>query len=197
MPSATTSSAARSSAGLRDFEAIAAQRHEQPQLAHALDVLRGDLAEALREVLGGDDFGGLGLERRGHGVAQPEQPLGQAVRSAEQPLDRGEVEAVGLQVEDQAQARDVVGAVVADARAHLGRGQQPARVVVADVPHRHPDLGRELLDRQVAVQTCRPRPDRVRRSCRSLPSSLPSQDKDTTIHVTSFEVASVQVVNET
>ena len=102
-------------------------------------------------------FGRLGLERRRDGLAQAEQALGEAVGAAQQPLDRGEVEAVGLQVEDQAQPCDVLGVVVADARAHLGRGQQPARMVVADVAHRHPDLGGELLDRQVRRGVARAR----------------------------------------
>ena len=114
--------------------------------AHALDVLGVDVAEARGELLGGDDLGRLGLEWRGDRAAQPEQALGEPVRAAEQPLDGGEVEAVGLQVEDQPQPRDVLGAVVADARSDLGRRQQPARVVVADVAHGHPDLRGELLD---------------------------------------------------
>ena len=154
-----------------------------------------DLAEALQEVLGGHDFGGLGLERRRHRVAQAQQPLGQAVGSAQQALDRGEVEAVGLQVEDQAQPRHVLGAVEAHARAYLRRGQQAAGVVVADVAHRHPDLARKLLDREVGRRGRRVAAAlRVPVPCRAL--SLPSPDEDTTINVPSFEVSSVQVVNE-
>ena len=41
---------------------------------------------------------------------------------------------------------------VPDTRAHLGRSEQAARVVVADVADRHPDLGGELLDRQIVAQ---------------------------------------------
>src|ERR1035437_4274356 len=92
----------------RDFEAPVAQRHEQPQLAHALGVPGRDLAEALDQLLRGDRLRGLGLERRGDRDAQSEQPLGQPVRSAQQALDRGEVEPVGLQILDQAQAGDVL-----------------------------------------------------------------------------------------
>jgi len=49
----------------------------------------------------------------------------------------------------RAQPLDVLVAVVADALAHLGRRQQTARLVVADVPHRHAGAGGELLDRQL------------------------------------------------
>ena len=131
------------------FVASVAERHEQLQPPHALDVLALDIAEALEQFLGGDQFGRLGLERGGDCGAQAQQPLGEAVRAAEQPLDGREVEAVGLQVEDQPQSRDVLGAVVADPGPDLRRGKQPARVVVADVAHRHADLRGELLDRQV------------------------------------------------
>ena len=188
MPSATTSSAARSSAGLGTSKRSSPSGTSSFSLRDALGVLRVDLAEALQEVLGGHDFGGLGLERRRHRVAQAEQPLGQPVGSAQQPLDRGEVEAVGLQVEDQPQPRHVVGAVVADARAHLGRGQQAAGVVVADVAHRHAHLGGELLDRQVVAAGC------CAAGLERVPAIVPVfvrrhlQFEDTMFDVTSFEV---------
>jgi hypothetical protein len=122
---------------------------QQAHLAHAGNVLGVDLAEALDEFLGRDQFRLLGLEGSGDRAAQAEQALGQPVGAAEQALDRGQVEAVGLEVEDQAQAGDVLGVVIADPRAHLGRRKQAPRVVVADVAHRHPDLGGELLDCEV------------------------------------------------
>ena len=50
MPSATTCFGGAQQRRAGDFEAAVAERHEQLQLAHALDVLRVDLAEALRAV---------------------------------------------------------------------------------------------------------------------------------------------------
>ena len=152
------------------------------------------------QFLGGDRASGVsGSNGVVTACAQAEQPLGQAVRAAQQPLDRGEVEAVGLQVEDQPQPRDVLGAVVADARAHLRRGQQAAGVVVADVAHRHADLGGELLDRQVvagAGRDCVGRCLPIGYLCASLglASLAISRFKGTTFHVPSFEVTLSQVV---
>ncbi len=51
MPSATTSSAALHQRRAGHFEAPVAERHEQPQLAHPLDVLGVHLAEALAQLL--------------------------------------------------------------------------------------------------------------------------------------------------
>jgi uncharacterized membrane protein len=68
---------------------------------------------------------------------------------AEQALDRGEVEAVRLHLRDQLDPGDVVRAVVAGAALDLGRLQEAARLVRADVAHRHPGLARELVDRHL------------------------------------------------
>ena len=63
--------------------------------------------------------------------------------------DQLEVEAVGLELADQLDPGDVLGAVVARAAAHLGRRQQPARLVRADVAHGHAGALGELVDREV------------------------------------------------
>ena len=82
---------------------------------------------------------------RAKSSASCEEPLD----ALDEVLDRGEVEAVALQLLDQPQARDVLGPVVAGAGADLGRRQQPARLVRADVADRHAGLARELVDRQL------------------------------------------------
>ena len=69
---------------------------------------------------------------------------------AEQVLDRGEVVAVALELLDHREARDVLGPVVARPRPHLGRREQPARLVGADVAHGHAAGAGELVDRHRA-----------------------------------------------
>ena len=59
-----------------------------------------------------------------------------------------ELQALLLELLDQPQALDVLGAVEAGAAADLGRRQQPARVVRAHVADRQPGLAGELVDRQ-------------------------------------------------
>ena len=49
-------------------------------------------------------------------------------------------------VQLDADARDVLVPVVAGAAADHGRGHQPARLVGADVAHRHPGAARQLVD---------------------------------------------------
>ena len=51
MPSADDLLGGAQQRGARHFEAVVAERHEQLQLAHALDVLGVDLAEALVQFL--------------------------------------------------------------------------------------------------------------------------------------------------
>ena len=89
----------------------------------------------------------LGLEGRRRSALEPDERVRHAL--AEQPPDRLEVEPVGLHLADEPQPLDVLGPVVAGARPHVGRREQPARLVVADVAHRHARLVGELFDRQL------------------------------------------------
>ena len=96
--------------------------------AYTAQVLRDAITEAERtkqplelQFRRGDHLRGLRLKGRRHGAAQAEQPRGQPLGPAQQALYRGEVEAVRLQVLDQPQPGDVLGAVVADTRPHLRR----------------------------------------------------------------------------
>ncbi len=111
-----------------------------------------NFAEAAFEILGGDHLGGLVGVGGCEGVAQAEQATRDPTGGTHEPLDRGQVESVRLQVEDKTQSSDVIGVVVADPGPHLGRGEQAAGLVVADVAHRHPRLGRELLDREASLR---------------------------------------------
>jgi hypothetical protein len=70
---------------------------------------------------------------------------------ADEPLDRRELEALGLHLLDEPQALDVLGPVVARARADHRRGEEPAGLVVADVADRHAGLVGQLLDGQLAL----------------------------------------------
>jgi hypothetical protein len=69
----------------------------------------------------------------------------------EQAADRLEVEAVGLQLLDELEPRDVLGPVEAGAPAQLGRGQQPAGLMGADVANGDARAARELVDGQGRV----------------------------------------------
>lgn len=122
----------------------------------APDGAREHLGPGLRPEAGGQlggavDLRLLRLERSREHAAQRQQVLGAAAGLLDQALDPAQVEALGLQRPDKAQARDVLGVVVADPLSHLGRRQQPARLVGADVAHRHAAPCGELLDRQVGV----------------------------------------------
>ena len=77
-----------------------------------------------------------------------------AAGALEQLADRLEVEALGLQLADQLDAREVLGPVVAGATADLGRRQQPAALVGAEVAHGHARALGELVDRQLVVLVC-------------------------------------------
>ena len=100
-----------------------AQEAELLGLLRCLDVERAP--EPLGQLVG---RGQLGLLVEGPGDLAPEvedlRPA--AVGGLDDPVDRGEVEPLRLHVRDQAQALDVLGAVVAGAGAHLGRRQQAA-----------------------------------------------------------------------
>ena len=69
----------------------------------------------------------------------------------DQPPDRLQVEALGLEVLDQLDPRHVLGPVVAGPAADLGRRQQPARLVRADVAHGHAGALGELVDGQLGA----------------------------------------------
>ena len=70
----------------------------------------------------------------------------------------------------------MIGVVVADPRAHLGRWQQAAGVVVADVAYRHSDLGGELLDRELVARHTSVACRRARLGCRSDPARASRSD---------------------
>ena len=107
----------------------------------------------------------LGLERGAQRPLEGEELLGGAGALLEQALDPLQVEALGLKLLDQPQPGDVLGAVVADAVADLGGGEQAAGAVRADVAHRHPRLGGELLDRERVLARCGPSCPVASRSC--------------------------------
>jgi len=86
---------------------------------------------------------------KGSRRARVEHLGARAVGALDQPADRLEVEAVGLELLDQLDAGDVLGAVEAGATAHLRRGEEAPGLVGADVPHGHPDALGELVDRQI------------------------------------------------
>ena len=71
-------------------------------------------------------------------LAEALQSLGGPVGVVEQSLDPAQVEAVLLELPDQPQLRQVLGAVVADTGSDLGRGEQPrawwARMLRTDIP---------------------------------------------------------------
>ena len=69
------------------------------------------------------------------------------------PLDRGQREAVALQLADQLEPGDVVGAVVARATAADRRRDQALGGVEADVAHAHPDARRSA--RRASAARCR------------------------------------------
>ena len=132
-------------------DAVVATAHE-PDLQRAVeqrDVGRPPLLGELEQV----DLARLlvGAERARERVLEPQDLPARPTRAVEQPPDEIEVEAVGLQLLDELQPRDVVRPVAARPPAHLGRGEQPARLVGADVANGHPDPPGQLVDRQLLV----------------------------------------------
>src|SRR5437763_593209 len=55
----------------------------------------------------------------------------------------------GAHVGDELEPRDVIGPVEAGPRPHLGRRQQPARLIRPDVADGHAGLARQRVDRQL------------------------------------------------
>ena len=108
--------------------------------------LAGADPEPLPELAERQRRGAL-LVRPSERVLEPLQAVGGPLGAVKQPLDPAEIEPLALKILDQPQLRDVIGAVVADAQPHLGRRQQPPRLVRTDVADGHPRLGSELLDR--------------------------------------------------
>ena len=152
MPSFASSRPCLHEPRARQLEAAVVAAAHEPDLQRAVqqrEVGRPPLLGELEQV----DRARLlvGAERPRERVLEAQHLLARSARAVEQAADEVEVEAVGLQLLDELQPRDVVGAVVARAPAHLGRGQQPARLVRADVAHGHPDPPRELVDRQLLV----------------------------------------------
>jgi hypothetical protein len=145
----------------RHLVAAAAGRHQHPELdrpGEHVGALGGVLyPEAAAELARGDRQGRLLAARRRERLLEHEQPLGGAVAVLEQPLDAGEVEALVLELSDLLQLRDVVWPVVADPHPHLRRVEQPARLVGADVAHRHPGRRGQVLDRQPVGRRVRKR----------------------------------------
>jgi hypothetical protein len=83
------------------------------------------LPPRLEQLVGGHDLRTLLAEWLGQGAGEVEHIGGGGNgRIREQP-DRAEAEALGLQVLDHLQARDVLGAVIAGPAADLGRGSSP------------------------------------------------------------------------
>ena len=123
IPSAASSALARPSRGLELLEVAVGQRAQDPELLGLAQQRRRRLARvpALGELLGGDDLRLLVLERRLDRAGEAQHLVARAAGAVEQPADRLELEAVGLQLADQVDPRLVLGAVVAGAAAHLGR----------------------------------------------------------------------------
>jgi hypothetical protein len=133
----------------RDLERAVAEGDEHAELLRLRERLRVlvDGTEALLELGERDDLRGLDLERHGDRAPQTREALGPVAAPADEPLDRVELETLGLHLLDEAQPVDVGAPVEARARAHLRRRQEATGLVVADVPDRHPDLVGELFDR--------------------------------------------------
>jgi hypothetical protein len=81
-------------------------------------------------------------------VHRRQQSVGSVRRLLDHALDRGEVEALGLELADQLQAPDVLGPVITHSLVHHRRLQQVARPVRTDVADGEARLGRKLLDRE-------------------------------------------------
>src|SRR5215218_8951679 len=131
------------------LEAPVAERSHDPQLQRPLQQRGVAGPPALGQLVGGDHLRRLALAERRTQRAREAQRRGARAGALEQPPDQLEAEPVGLHPLDQLQPRDVLRAVVAGAPAHLGRRQQPARLVGAHVAHRHPGALGELVDREV------------------------------------------------
>src|SRR5947209_10319693 len=81
----------------RDLEAVVAERPDEAELARLLERLRIErTAEPLLEVVDRPHLGLLLDERSEQRAAKVEHLLPGAVRGLDQPLDRLEVEALGL-----------------------------------------------------------------------------------------------------
>jgi hypothetical protein len=135
----------------RQLEPPAPERDHRPKVDRALErarVVLGGHAEARRELLEGGDLRLLGLPAGQRGALEAEHVLPFAAGAVDQPLDRREVEAVGLHLADQLEAVEVLLRVVAGPPAHLGRRQQPTRLVRADVPGGQAGALRQVVDGQ-------------------------------------------------
>ena len=155
--SSATPSAHQRLAGAQDrrarhLVALVAERHDQAEAHRAASAASGRPRRSARAARRARR---PRPARRGHGAssvsAKRRMSSAEPSERSQQVLDRGEVVAVALQLLDQLQPRDVHRAVVAGARADLGRGQQPARLVGADVAHGHAARAGELVDRHRLV----------------------------------------------
>jgi hypothetical protein len=133
----------------RCLVAPVAQRDEHAELLHlAQHTVRFAHLEAARQLVARDDLRRLALERLGDRLHGREQTVGAVRRLLDHALDRRQVEALGLQLADQLEARQMLGSVVADALVDDRRLQQVARPVRADVAHGEAAFCGERLDRQ-------------------------------------------------
>jgi hypothetical protein len=128
---------------------------QQSEFERAAEYARvGLLAPHLRQLVEIDLARLLLLERLAHRLGEAQDLLGLAAGALDQALDRLEIEALRLKLADQLDARDVLLAVVARAAAQLGRLEEPARLVRADVAHGQARPLRELVDRHAGSTLC-------------------------------------------
>ncbi len=129
------------------------QLAQNAELVAAADQLRIDL---LGTPAGGklrrlDDFRRLVLERGAQGAGEVDDLAGAAVGGLEHAADRLQVQSLRLHFARHLDPRDVILVVVTGAAVNLGRRQQAAGLVGADVAHGHTGAPRQLTDRHLSV----------------------------------------------
>src|SRR4051794_38235262 len=96
--------------GAGNLEQSFAERDEQVELDRLVDELRAFLAvdlKALAQLVGRDHLRRLGIRHRVGRLLDAQKPLARIRRVLEQPSDALELHALGLELLDQPQPRDV------------------------------------------------------------------------------------------
>src|SRR6185503_5184971 len=166
----------------QDLVPALAEVPHHPQLLRACQERRVRRSTPpLGHLLGIEDLRLLVLERRPQCPREVEHLTAGAARPLEQPANRLEVEAIALELLDQLDPCEVLIAVVAGAPPNLRWRDEAARLVRANVPHRHPRPPRQLVDRHRRI----PCTDAVaahlpvrefRHTRHGTPSDVPSND---------------------
>jgi hypothetical protein len=139
-------------AGVGDAHAVVVHALEHPGAEQRLPpvVVHRD-AQPPGQLGGGHLQRGLGRPRREHVEVLRERLLRGLVRGGgHEPFDGRQREALLLELRDEVEPREVLGAVVAGAPLQVRRGEQSARRVGAHVADRHARPAREHVDRHRA-----------------------------------------------